>query len=66
MYNSRSRNTPVGHVFRREELLPSVSLHLPVLQTARGNENTAILEGLKTKHTFNVIHVKFFVLDFRQ
>ena len=30
------------------------------------NENTAILEGLKTKHTFNVIHVKFFVLDFRQ
>ena len=35
-YNSRSRNTPVSHVSRREVLPASVSLHLPVLQTTRG------------------------------
>ena len=29
-------------------------------------EGGIILEGLKTKYTFNVIHVEFFVLDFRQ
>ena len=35
-------------------------LHLSVLQTTKGKCRHAILEGLKTKHTFNVIHVEFF------
>ena len=30
------------------------------------NVDTTMQEGLKTKDTFSVIHVKFFVLDFRQ
>ena len=35
-YNSRSRNTSVSHVSRREVFPASVPLHLPVLQTTRG------------------------------
>ena len=35
-YNSRSRNTPISHVSRREVLPASVPLHLQVLQTMRG------------------------------
>ena len=35
-YNSRSRNTPVSHLSRREVLPASVLLHLPVLQRTRG------------------------------
>ena len=56
--HSRSRNTPVSHVSLQEVLPTSVPLHSPVLQTTRGY--TAMLEGLKTKHAFNVIHVEFF------
>ena len=60
IYNSRSRNTPVSHVSYRKVLPASVPLHLPILQTTRGNVDTAILEELKTKRTFNVIHMEFF------
>ena len=35
-YNSRSRNTSVSHVSRREVLPASAPLQLPVLQTTRG------------------------------
>ena len=65
-YNSRSRNTPVNHMSCRKVLPASVPLHLPVLQTATEKCDTATLEGLRTKHTFNVIHVDFFVLDLWQ
>ena len=59
-YNSGSRNTLVSHVSRREVLPASVPLHLPLLHTTRGKFRYCyILEGLKTKHTFNVIHVEF-------
>ena len=56
-YNSRSRNTPVCHVSRREVLLASVPLHLPVLQTTIGKYRYCYTG---TKHRFNVIHVEFF------
>ena len=54
----RSRNTLVSHVSLQKVLPTSVPVHFPVLQTTRGY--TAMLEGLKTKHAFNVIHVELF------
>ena len=59
-------NNESKHVFRREVLPASVPQHLPVLQATKGNVDTAIMEGLKTKHTLSVIHVEFFELNFRQ
>ena len=64
--NSQSiGNNRLKHVFRREVLPASVPQHLPVLQATKGNVDTAILEGLKTKHTLIVIHVEFFELNLR-
>ena len=59
-YNSRSRNTPFSHVTRREVLPAIVLLHLQFFKQREENVNTAILEGLKTKDIFNLIHVEFF------
>ena len=59
-YNSRSRNTPVSHVSCRKVLPTSVPLHFLVLQKLEESVDSVILEGLKTKHTFNAIHVELF------
>ena len=59
-YNSHIGNIPLCHVSRREVLPASVPLHLPVLRQREENVDPAILEALKTKHTFNVIDVEFF------
>ena len=56
-YNSWSRNTPVSYISRRELLPAIVPLHFPVLQTTNGNVDTAILERLRKKHKYNIIHV---------
>ena len=58
-YNIRSRNTPFSHVSCR--VLPaSVPLVSQFFKQREENEDTVILEGLKTKHTFSVKHVEFF------
>ena len=46
-YNSRSGNTPVSHLSRREVLPASVPLHLPVLRTTRGKCRYFYTEGIE-------------------
>ena len=48
-YNSRTQNTPVSHVSRREVLPASVPPHLPVLQTTRGKCRYCYTEGIENK-----------------
>ena len=59
-YNSRSQNTPVSYESRGE--VPQLVSHCTsqFFKQREENVDTAILEGLKTKHTFNVIHMEFF------
>ena len=67
-YNSRSRNTPVSHVFRREVLPPSVQQHLPFLQKTRGECRYCYTGGIENKTYIQCNNTcgVFFVLDFRQ
>ena len=48
-HNSRSRNTLVRHVSRREVLPASVLLHLPVFQKTRGKCTHCYTGGIKNK-----------------
>ena len=48
-YNSRSQNTPVSHVSRREVPAASVPLHLPVLQTTIGKCRYCYTGGIESK-----------------
>ena len=48
-YNSRSRNTPVSHVSRREVFPARVPLHLPVLQTTRGKFRYCYTRAIENK-----------------
>ena len=48
-YNSRSRNTPVSHVSRREDFQLVFPLHFPVLQTTREKCRYCYTGGIENK-----------------
>ena len=61
MYNvSHSRNTLVSHVSCWEYFQLMSHYTSQFFKQQEENVDTAILEGLKTKHTSSVIHAKFF------
>ena len=59
-YHSRSWNTLVTHVSCRYYFQLVSHFTYRFFKQREENVDTAMLEGLKTKHTFNVIHVEFF------